>query len=117
MNRALIPLLLLFAFASCTDKDTPSPDNTQPPVILKLSTDKTEIAIGEAARLSCEATGGGLSYEWQVALGDILPVSADGSVVDFSGSECCSGEKTIMCTVSNDKGKDTQYIVITLKES
>lgn len=82
-----------------------------------MTADRSEIAIGEAARITCEATGGDLSYEWQVALGDILPVSADGSVVDFSGSECCSGDKTIMCTVSNNKGKDTQYIIITLKES
>lgn len=108
-------ILIGFLAVSCT-KESPVNPNTTNPTIISLTTDKTSITVGEPATITCNAEGGELNYEWDVLLGDIIPQNETGSVVKFSGAECCSGDKTISCTVSNDKGKASETIIITIVE-
>lgn len=91
---------------------------TGPPMIVSLTADKTQILFGgmDPATITCEATGGGLNYVWEVDLGDIVPVNTSHSKVTFSGAACCVGEKTIKCTVSNSLGSTSKTIVITILE-
>lgn len=112
MRNLIILFTALAVFASCNDDTKYVNPNTQMPEIISLSTDKTEIMIGEYAEISCEATGGELIYEWDVILGDIIPQNEEGSVVRYSGSECCSGERVVSCTVRNDKGEAEDVVSI-----
>ena len=98
-------------------KENPNPDaNTTVPQIISLTANKYLIMVGgeDPAILTCEASGGNIQYTWEVDLGDIFPLNEDGSMVRFTGSECCLGEKVIKCTVANDKGSATQNIIITI---
>ena len=97
------------------DQTTPSADTTIP-TILKLTSDKATIKYGgeEPAIITCEATGGNCTYLWEVDLGDIFVLNADGSQVRFTGSECCIGDKVITCTVSNDKGDASETVVVNI---
>lgn len=112
----IVLVLFVVSLAGC-NKNNPAPDaNTTFPQILSLTADKDSIKVGgtEPAILTCMATGGNISYTWEVDLGDIFPLNAEGSQVRFSASECCLGEKYIKCTVANDKGSlmDTVMIYI-----
>ena len=70
----------------------------------------------DPAIITCEATGGNLSYLWEVDLGDIFPITNDNSKVRFTGSSCCVGDKVIKCTVSNDKGSVSKEVHLTILE-
>ena len=118
MKSRLILFIFLISIAclSCK-KDTITADPgvvTTFPEILKLTSDKSEIRVGgdDPCILTCEATGGNLSYVWEVDLGDIFAINEDGSQVRFTGSECCVGDKEIHCTVTNDKGSVTQTVIV-----
>lgn len=118
INKLLV-LALLIAFAGCSsDENTVDNSNTVEPKIISISTDKTEVLFGgtDEATLTCLAEGGNLKYVWQVDLGDIIPLNNDKSKVKFKASACCVGNKTIKCTVSNDKGSISQTIVIKILE-
>ena len=116
MRNLLIMSLLIFTiFSGCKEEEEiVNNENTTQPMINNISTTTTEIAIADAAVMICDATGGNLEYTWEVLLGDIIPMNEDGSQVQFSGSECCIGEKEITCTVKNDKGEDTKTIIINI---
>lgn len=107
----------MFIGVSCKKESDAPQDNstvTTAPKIVSLSADKYEIVVGgeEPAIIECDATGGNLNYKWEVDLGDIFPLNESGSIVRFTGSECCVGDKFITCTVSNDKGETSQVITI-----
>lgn len=110
-------IVFAVAFSSCKKDDENA--NTTNPVIESLTTDKNHIQSGgnDPAILTCVANGGSLEYLWEVDLGDIFPLNDEGSKVRFTGSECCLGEKTIKCTVSNNKGSimDTVNLIIDAK--
>ena len=113
----ILSLLIVIAIAGCDKKSSQSPDTrTTFPKILSLTVDKDSIRVGgaEPAIITCLASGGNITYTWEVDLGDIFPLNEEGSQVRFSASECCLGEKYIKCTVSNDKGSvmDTALIYI-----
>jgi len=111
----LLSVVCLTFFSGCKDNEEMISDaNTTQPEIIKLSTSASEIAIADLAILTCEATGGNLQYTWEVYLGDIIPMNEVGSQVQYSGAECCVGEKEITCTVKNDKGEDQKMITITI---
>lgn len=120
MRLLAIPILamsLLIATVGCKKDAGNEPDVvTVTPEIVSLSTDKEEIKFGgeDPAIITCEATGGNLSYQWEVDLGDIFVLNEDGSQVRFTGSECCIGEKIVKCTVSNDKGSVSKIIGINI---
>ena len=110
-------LIIMFIGVSCKKESDAPQDNstvTTAPKIVSLSADKYEIVVGgeEPAIIECDATGGNLNYKWEVDLGDIFPLNESGSIVRFTGSECCVGDKFITCTVSNDKGETSQVITI-----
>jgi hypothetical protein len=125
-SRAIRSLFLLPAFAlilAACAKESSAPNDagveTGPPAIASITAEKTEILYGgnDPAILTCNATGGNLTYVWQVDLGDIIPLNASHSKVSFNGAACCVGEKTITCTVSNSKGSVSKSIVITILEA
>jgi len=110
-------VLSIIVFTGCKKSENTGPmDGTTAPKIVSLVTDKKDIKVGgeDPCMITCEATGGNITYEWEVDLGDIFPLNESGSQVRFTGSECCLGEKFITCTVSNDKGSDEQVIVINI---
>ena len=119
MRFTLITLFFvtIVYFSGCKEKDNATPNvETSVPAIVKFTSDKSEIKFGatDPAIITCEATGGSLTYLWEVDLGDIFILNNDGSQVRFTGSECCLGEKFIKCTVSNDKGTVSATIVINI---
>ena len=110
-----IAILIGFLFAGCDKNETAEPaDLTTAPKIISLTADKYEIEVGgeDPAVITCEASGGNIEFIWEVDLGDIFPMNNDGSIVRFTGSECCLGEKIIKCTAKNDKGEVTETIII-----
>ncbi len=116
--KRFIPIIALFALLSVACEEEPIEADTEVPVIESITADKTTINYGgqDPAIITCNATGGSLSYLWEVDLGDIFPLNEDGSQVRFTRSECCLGEKYVKCTVENDKGSVTDTIVITIRD-
>lgn len=118
-SRFLICILFLsVALLSCK-KDEADPDPGQSitaPSIVELTSDRYEIRVGgeDPAVITCNATGGNLSYMWEVDLGDIFALNESGSQVRFTGSECCVGEKIIKCTVSNQLGSAEETITLNI---
>ncbi len=121
MKSQLLLLSSLFLILlGCSEESTnPNTDaETSVPEIRSLTAEKTQILYGgqDPAVITCDATGGNLTYVWEVDLGDIIPMNASRSKVSFNGSACCVGEKVITCTVSNAKGSASRSIVITILE-
>ena len=114
--RFTVLTLIAVSLLACSTSEPMTNPNTQQPEVSSLTADKTTIKLGEMATITCIATGGELNYEWDVLLGDIIPTNTDGSIVTYSGSECCSGERIVSCTVSNDKGSVTELITLTILE-
>ncbi len=118
MKSRLIFFIFLISIAciSCKkDSITPDPGVVATfPEIVELTSDKAEIRVGgdDPCILTCEATGGNLSYIWEVDLGDIFAINETGSQVRFTGSECCVGDKLISCTVSNEMGSVTETVTV-----
>jgi hypothetical protein len=115
MKPIVLTFLLAVTLFACKPAEEIDP-NSEHPTIISLTSEKSEIKIGESTKITCEATGGNLEYEWSVLLGDIIPANESGSEVTYSGFECCSGEKTISCTVKNDKGTATDTLVVNILE-
>ena len=111
-------LIGLTFFSSCDKDGTSNNLQTEMPVIDSLITNSTRITYGgdNPAILKCFATGGNLNYIWEVDLGDLFSLNDEGSEVQFTASPCCIGEKAITCTVSNDKGKVSKSIAITITQ-
>lgn len=121
MKSQLLLLSSLFLLLlGCSEESTnPNVDaETSAPEIRSLTAEKTQILYGgqDPAVITCDATGGNLTYVWEVDLGDIIPLNSSRSKVSFNGSACCVGEKVITCTVSNAKGSASKSIVITILE-
>ncbi len=120
MKYLALPILvfsILLTSIGCKKDTNKEPDIvTTTPEIINLTADKNEIKYGgeDPAIISCDASGGNLSYQWEVDLGDIFVLNDDGSQVRFTGSECCIGEKIIKCTVTNDKGSVSKIIAINI---
>ena len=117
MRLIFLSLLFIAIIGTTGCKKETEPESgieTSVPVIVSLSSDKDIIEFGGAdpAIITCETTGGEISYEWEVDLGDIFVLNEDGSQVRFTGSECCIGEKVIKCTASNDKGSISETVII-----
>jgi len=106
----------LIFFNSCEKEGTNSNLQTEMPAIDSLITNTTQITYGgdDPAILRCFAKGGDLNYIWEVDLGDLFSLNDEGSEVQFTASPCCIGDKMITCTVSNDKGKVSESIAITI---
>ena len=112
---AIAGLLLL---VSCDKDDNTSDVTTEFPAIDSLTTTLTIMEFGSTkpAVLNCFATGGDLTYIWEVDLGDLFVINDSGSQAQYSASPCCIGEKVISCTVSNNKGEVVDYIMVTITE-
>lgn len=115
----LTALLVIIAGISwsCKKKD----DNTadpgvveSAPVIDSISATKLEIEFGgkDPTTLTAHAQGGNLTYQWEVDLGDLIPLNEEASSVSYAGSACCIGDKEIKCTVTNTKGTNSKIILI-----
>ena len=108
---------LLF-LGSCDKDDNNSNNATEAPLIDSLTTSMTLMEFGSTkpAVLNCYATGGDLTYIWEVDLGDLFVINDSGSQAQYTASPCCIGEKIISCTVSNNKGEVTESIILTITE-
>ncbi len=115
MKNLLLATFLLLTAIACEKKEEVDP-NLESPTILGLVADKTEIKTGELAEIKCEAIGGELVYEWNAMLGDIIPQNENASIVNFSGFECCYGERIIMCKVKNSRGEAIETVSINILE-
>ena len=112
---ALAGILLL---GSCVkEKNTFNANNTTP-IVDSLTTSISVMPFGSTkpAVLNCYATGGDLTYIWEVDLGYLFIINDSGSQAQYSASPCCIGEKIISCTVSNNKGEVVDYVMITITE-
>ena len=113
-----IATILLIFISSCEKEQRGSTSQTEAPVIDSMTTSKTQVKYGisEPAILKCYAKGNDLTYIWDVDFGDLFPINDEGSEVQFTASPCCMGEKKITCQVSNDGGKVTESITVTIVE-
>lgn len=109
-------LLTALVFTACK-KDDNQKQASSAPKIVSITADKTELLVGgeDPAIITCNAEGDELEYLWEVDLGDIFPLNEEGSMVQFTGSECCIGKKHIKCTVSNSLGSDTDTLTLLIK--
>jgi hypothetical protein len=113
----LFTVSIIFVSGCKKDNNDPEPGiETSIPEIVSLSSDKSSIEFGgeDPAIITCNASGGDISFEWEVDLGDIFVLNETGSQVRFTGSECCIGEKIITCTVKNDKGSTSETVMINI---
>ncbi len=118
MPRLLFLLLVLvLGFSSCQKSDADQDTNLIQPRFVSLTADKDTILFGggDPAILTCVATGSNLSYQWEVDLGDIFPMNPEGSVVRFTGSECCIGNKYIRCTISNELESVSDTVLVYIR--
>ena len=114
----LAGFISILVFSAC-EKDEPiveDPQNTVP-VIKMIQSDKDTIIFGgnDPATITVDAEGGGLTYNWTVDLGDFFPLNTEKSQMEYTASDCCIGDKTIYCTVTNDKGTVTDSVMIFIK--
>ena len=124
MNKNISVLVLfligILILTSCDNEDIiPDPGvQTSFPAIDSITASKSIVKFGgqEPTIISVFAHGGSLSFTWEVDLGDIIPQNTDASIVSFTGSPCCIGEKEIKCTAINDKGSTSKIITITIVE-
>ena len=117
LNVVLFLLMVtIVSITGCKKKESTPDASTTSPQIVSLTANKYQIMVGgeDPAILTCEASGGNIQYTWEVDLGDIFPLNEVGSMVRFTGSDCCLGEKKIHCTVTNDKGSVSETIIITI---
>jgi len=109
-----IGVITLLSFSACEkDKDDPIGEVTIPEII-SLTANKTVVQFGghDPILITCVATGGDLDYTWSVDLGDLIPMNEDGSVYQFTASDCCIGDKIITCTVENSLDSKTDTVSI-----
>lgn len=114
----LFVLAGLLIIGSC-DKDTNSYNASNTiPTIDSLTTSMSEITFGSTtpAVLECYATGGDLTYTWEVDLGELFTTNDSGSQAQYTASPCCMGKKVVSCTVSNNIGELTESIMVTITE-
>jgi len=119
MKRIIYIVFIIYAIASiyaCQSEQVNNEETTFPE-ILDISAYRDTIDFGgDTTTLFVNTTGGNITCIWDVDLGDILPIVADGHIALFSGSECCVGIKNIKCTVTNDKGSTEASVKVYIKE-
>ena len=92
-------LIILFLFASCDkDKNGGTEDPDQPLVYYSLTSEKDTITAGETTKVTSEATGYMLTYNWSATAGDIL---GSGNDILYAASPCHAGRNKITCAVSD----------------
>ncbi|MBI9033999.1 MAG: hypothetical protein JEZ03_05990 [Bacteroidales bacterium] len=120
--KVLLAIVLLSSLMiwSCKKDEVvvdPGLEITSPKIVsLNATMDTINFGGTEPTVITCTAEGGGLTYLWEVDLGDIIPQNEAASVINFTGSACCIGDKVIKCTVSNQKGSVEQTIKIYIRE-
>ena len=87
-----------------------------PPEIISLEVDKTQISAGtnESASFVCYAIGGHLQYLWETDCGSLTLNPADSSKATLKATTDCIGTRIIRCTVTNEKGNDAKTVQITV---
>lgn len=118
INGFLLVVVFSVLIAGCKKEEEVDEDQLSQPAIVSLTADKMQIEFGGADKttITAQATGGDLTYTWSVDFGDIIPQNEEASIVKFSGSACCIGNKEITCSVSNAKGEDSEIITILINE-
>ncbi len=92
-------LIIIFLFASCDkDKNGGTEDPGLPLVYYSLASEKDTITAGETTKVTAEATGYMITYNWSATAGDIL---GSGSEITYAASPCHAGTNKITCTVTD----------------
>ena len=114
----LFALAGILFLGSCDKEEITYNTNNITPIIDSLTTSMSNMTFGstEGAVLECYATGGDLTYIWEVDLGDLFITNGSGSQAQYSASPCCIGKKVVSCTVSNNKGELTESIMVIIIE-
>lgn len=115
LKYTFIITALTVALFSCDKEETPDIGTAIPKITSIIATPDTIDFGGAFTTIVCTATGGGLSYLWDVDLGDIIPTDEKG-VVQYSGSSCCVGLKEIKCTVTNSLGTVEETVNVFIRE-
>lgn len=103
--------MLVLTGSACSRKSAPtepnppaSTPNNNAPVIMSLTVDPSQIAIGQSADVIADAgdvDGDALTYTWRAELGSIF---GSGSRVVYSAAGCCAGNDNIHLTVADSRG-------------
>lgn len=102
-------LLLVLIFNSC-EKKNETPDDCIPLKFISLTAENDTIELGGDVRITAEADGDGLVYEWTKTLGVI---QGSGESVIFFATPCAVGEIEVTCTVV-DRCNKSETMVITI---
>jgi len=106
MKIIFVLLLFFMALISCVQPTAPegNANGNSDPVINKITIDPPYISVGTTATVTVDASdpdGDNLTYQWSVALGDIL---GSGYQVRYTAAFCCVGVNTINVDVKDSKG-------------
>jgi hypothetical protein len=101
----LLFLVLLTATLFMCKKDPDDDGHDIPLVYTSLTVARDTIFAGDTTALTAVASGYQLTYEWYVAKGDLL---GSGNQVTFLATPCTVGTNTVVCTVRDGNGKETE---------
>lgn len=108
----MFAILFVICCISCED-DKKNPSDEDPKQTLNfesLTAEKTTIEPGDQIRITANATGYLLSYQWSATAGDIL---GSGNEVVYAASPCHVGSNEISCTVKDgNNNSQTKTLII-----
>ena len=102
--------VLYVLFVSC-ERQQELPDNCDPINFISLVTENDTIESGTKTKISAEAEGDALTYEWTKTLGAI---EGSGDSVIYIATPCAIGEIEVTCKVIDECGNSESMTVIIL---
>ena len=106
-----VQLAVLYIFLISCEKQKELPDNCDPINFISLQTENDTIESGTETRITAEAEGDALTYEWTKTLGII---DGSGSSVTYKATPCAIGEIEVTCKVIDKCGNSGSKSVIIL---
>jgi hypothetical protein len=107
-------LLLLFVMISCEKETESFRENTPLLSIDSLVASKTNVEVWEEVFITAYTKGDNLSFAWSTNHGSMAGV--DSATVKYWGCPSCTGNNTVLCTVTNIHGSVRDTIIITVNE-
>ena len=128
-TKIFLPTIVLtgiFLLTSCCKKDDSGTSGapTQPLVFISLVAASDTLTldpngvIQATTQIVATTTGDNLTYNWSLetqtgSVGDIL---GSGATVTYGASFCCTGNNTIICTITNGLTTESKSVLIVVKE-
>ncbi len=110
----LLTAVILFSCAQPNPTESNAGENSAPK-INSITIDPVFITVGTTSKITIDATdpeGDAISYNWTVALGDII---GSGAEVRYTAAFCCVGTNTLHLEVKDSRGasvKESIEIVV-----